>query len=384
MEVYDGMKAHTGCSCDGDHRGRLFPNEVTPCEWHFQFECLAQLKHTRRIRTLSIHFHAWADMEWTKELALGSCRFFTSSFPELAALEWVNRGMEDINYLFSTPPFPPSLRSLAFTGIWNDTIAPVNNLTSFFFKSSNNSNTDVEALRLFMLNNQSLESLQFDYSQFEGVPKGPPVDLLNLKSLSVGTTCWELMTIIRVPALGRLSSLQITTHGGDAYKLRATGDGITFFAISFYDEVAVTWDTFTRCEKPTLRHVRLDGWLTYGCLGDPEFASILVDAHTLEIGSDYYPSWYDGFREDLEQHAPQLKVIRFAISGQFGPYGHGEEAGREILLGQIEDLVRYRFEHGRPFSAVERMSFRRHNEVLDYLWRCFYDRRKLGQYLRPT
>jgi hypothetical protein len=116
---------------------------------------------------------------------------------------------------------------------------------------------------------------------------------------------------------------------------------------------------------------------------------MLMGAHTLEIGSGYFPSWYDGFREDLEKNWPQLKVIRFAISDGFGlaRESYFAKVRREILQGRIENLVRYRFEHGRPFSAVERMVDRRNEgakEWLDYLWGCFYESRKLGRYVIPT
>ena len=392
LNAFDEVPASPSCSCDEDDEGKLFPNEIAPCEWHFQYECLAEPKYSRRIRTLEICFDwAWEAGEGMKLAALESCRIFPLPFPRLTTLKLHDRLGNSFRDLFSTPPFPPSLRSLTYLGeLWDDTITSVNNLTSFFFKSRFNDSTDVEAIRLFMLNNQSLESLEFQDPQFVGISKGPPVDLLNLKSLSVDTTCEKLPTIIRVPTLGRLSSLQVTSWGYyGGCTLCATGDGITFSTESLCG-FAMTWRAFTVHARPVLHHVRLDGRLPLGGRSDYDaaFASALANAHTLEIGSGYFPFWYKGFREDLEQLWPQLEVIRFAIPDdpELTEERDGDEADRDVLLDQIEDLVRYRFEHGRPFSAVERMVVggSEQNRRLDYVWRSFYVSRKLGQYVRPT
>ena len=144
-------------------------------------------------------------------LVLGSCRLFTSAFPQLVTLTWKNEEMKYADHLFSIPPFPPTLRSLTYVGPWHGLIAPVNNLTSFFLENdSGPRGTSAEAVRLFMLNNQSLESLKLKYIDFVGYPKGPPVQLSNLKSLSVGLASKGLSTIIRVPAFNRLSILRIS------------------------------------------------------------------------------------------------------------------------------------------------------------------------------
>jgi hypothetical protein len=60
-----------------------------------------------------------------------------------------------------------------------------------------------------MRNNRSLESLYLKWIDFEGESKGPPVQLLNLKSFSVGlgAPIKKLSTIILVPAFRALSSL---------------------------------------------------------------------------------------------------------------------------------------------------------------------------------
>ena len=41
-----------------------------------------------------------------------------------------------------------------------------------------------ETFRTFILDNKSLKTLSLEYLCFEGSPNGPPVDLLDLKSLA--------------------------------------------------------------------------------------------------------------------------------------------------------------------------------------------------------
>ena len=116
---------------------------------------------------------------------------------------------------------------------------------------------------------------------------------------------------------------------------------------------------------------------------------LLADAHTLEIGRDYLLWWYEGFLDDLKQLGPQLKTIRFEIPDGTGPFkdSHGlYDRWRGEVLDKVEDLVKYRFDHGRPFSVVERMvvdETERMRRQQDYVWRCFYGDRGLSQYVRP-
>ena len=96
------------------------------------------------------------------------------------------RGVAHADYLFSIPPFVPTLRSLNYVGDWNSLVTQVNNLTSFVFDlDSMPSKINTEAFRLLMCNNRSLESLELRLVDLEGDSKGPPVRLLNLKSLIV-------------------------------------------------------------------------------------------------------------------------------------------------------------------------------------------------------
>ena len=212
-------RTNPGCTCD--EGGKLMPNEKNPCEWHFQFEPLAETKHSDRIRALDINFDGeWVHPLGRTRLALGSCRFFTSSFPRLVTLTWKNEVTNHTDHLFAHPPFVPTLRSLTYMGGWSSLIAQVNNLTSFVFDSDSRPwGTGTETFRLFIRNNRSLESLYLKWVDFEGDPKGPPVQLLNLKSLSVGLPVKKLSTIIRVPAFQRLSSIQISSEEAEIYTI---------------------------------------------------------------------------------------------------------------------------------------------------------------------
>ena len=386
------------CTCEMGRRGRLLPNESNPCEWHFKFESLAEIKHSNRIRTLDVDFDGvWiprAERTNKARLALGSCRFFTSSFPQLTTLVWKNELVKYANHLFSTSPFAPTLRSLTYVGPWSNLTTPINNLTSFAYEGDPGSDTpNLEDVRLFLLNNLSLESLDLKYIDFEGNSIGPPVRLSNLRSLSVGLADNKLSTIIYVPAFRHISSLRIGSDEADCYTLYATGDGITFSARCFPHNLITTWEDFTGYARPTVRHIHLDGsgpWVElYGEYGDITFVSVLLDAHTLEIGEGYFPFWYDGFLDDLKQLGPQLKTIRFAISEELEPFPEDDDdpgLWDEEPLDSIEDLVRYRFFQGRPLSAVERMvtsESERTNREQDFIWRCFYNGRELSRYVQP-
>ena len=222
---------HSDCTCDKGPRS-LLPNESDPCEWHFQFELLTETKHSNRIRALDIEFVPYEEEEGAM-LALGSCRFFTSTFPRLVDLKWWSRG-NHANYLFSTPPFVPPLRSLTYVGDWNSLVTQVNNLTFFSFAHVGSSEVSTEAFRLLMHNNSSLESLVLDGVDLKGDSNGPPVHLLNLKSLTVSSPSEKLSTVIRIPALQRLSSLQISSEYGE-YQLFAEGDDVTLTLEESYD-----------------------------------------------------------------------------------------------------------------------------------------------------
>ena len=386
-------QARLGCTCDKDRRGRLLPSEENPCEWHFVFESLATPEHSKRVHSLNIDFysrHRSSSAELV-EFALGGCRFFCLSFPHLTNLGWKGAEAGRSNHIFSNSPFTPTIRSLSIKESWDGPFTQVNNLTSFTFASEDG--FCAEALRLFMLNNRSLESLSLDILPFEGKPKGPPIDLLNLKSFTVVIWSDALSTIIRVPALQRLSSLRTSCRFGGGFEvfgLLATGDGIVLSVTAFLAGIVVAWQDLVGYARPIIHHVCLSGYrrdrFSYG--NSSVVALLLADAHTLEVGCDYLPHWYDGFLDDLKQLGPQLKTIRFEVWGEMEPFtwGYQGEMCGGNLLDSIEELVIYRFEIGRPFSVVERMvvsKSERANRLQDYVWRCFYNDRKLGQYVQP-
>ena len=394
VDASEQGRVHLRCTCDKDNRWRLLPNERNPCEWHFQFECLTQDGHSKRVEKLNIDFDGlWIPPEHRKQLALGGCRFFTLSFPKLTSLGWEEEITEHGNYIFSTPPFPPALRSLSFKGTWDGSVTQVNNLISFTF--GNYDTINIETIRLFILNNRSLESLEFVDTYFEGTSKGPPVNLFNLKSFRVDSSPKIVSTIVRIPALQRLSSLQISVEEGDddGFTLHATGDGIKLSTKSNLRDVAEVWNDLTGYARPTIRHVRLHDDVEGGHFGGAGSTalSLLLDAHTLEIGNGYFPFWYDEFLDDLKELGPQLKTIRFAIWDELEPFESKADEyqnwGGGGLLDDIEELVKYRCEQGRPFSAVERMVIsksERSNRQQDYVWRCFYGSRKLSQYVQSV
>jgi hypothetical protein len=390
-------KIHPDCTCDKGARESLLPNESNPCEWHFQFELLAETKHSSRIHTLDIEFDVdWASITNEVRFTLGSCRFFTSTFPRLVSLTWKNEGMAHADYLFSTPPFGPTLRSLTYAGGWNSLITQVNNLTSFSFEfdmDSRPSKINTEAFRLLMCNNSSLESLNLRWIELEGDSKGPPAHLLKLKSLSLNHTTKKLSTTIRIPGFQRLSSLRISSEDADLYTISATGDGIVITTDCFLDDFAETWEDLTGYAKPVIRHIRLyDGpkYVDHCCGDNTAVVLLMMDAQTLEVGLNYLMGWYRSFWEDLKQLGTQLKTIRFEVAEDMEPcpdYDCIHDGLECDMWDTIEDLVKYRFDQGRPFSAVERLMVgenERKNRLQAFVWRCFYGTRKLGQYVRPV
>jgi hypothetical protein len=244
-----------------------------------------------------------------------------------------------------------------------------------------------------MCNNRSLESLVLRWVCFEGDTMGPPVHLLNLKSLNIDQYSKKLSSTIRIPAFQRLSSLRISsTDISEVNTITATGDEITITAECDLEELAETWGELTGYAKPVIRHIRLyDGpeHVDHGCGENNTIALLMADAHTLEVGLNYLSGWYENFWEDLKQLGTQLKTIRFEISGDMEPC-----IDRCIhddldcdMWDTIEDLVKYRSDQGRPFSAVERLATSEsesENRLQAYVWRCFYGTHKLDQYIQTV
>ena len=324
-------------------------------------------------------------------LALGSCRFFHLPPLQLVNLKWNNMYTVYANNLFSAQPFPPTLRSLSFNGSWHDQLPKVNNLTSLTL-SGYHEGTSAETFRRVMLNNPFLETLSVRWINFKHDSNGPPVDLLNIKSFSIASPHWILPTLIRVPALRRISSLLLspTDLRLAGFKFYATGDGIEFTARSDLHTFTEIWEDFTKDARPSIRHVRIEdpeklvaGWDE----GSAVFTVFLRDAHTLEVGSICSRCWCSDFWGYLKLLGPQLKTIRFEIPEETEPFRGSEEywdwGGG--WLDAIEDLVVYRFENGRPFSSVERMVVsdgETANRQQEFVWRWFYNDRRLDRYVQ--
>ena len=160
--------------------------------------------------------------------------------------------------------------------------------------------------------------------------------------------------------------------------------------VSHHTDVAEAWQDLTGYARPTIRHVRPCDYPEFIWADAHSCSKLLEDAHTLEVGRDHLLFWYDGFLDDLKRPESQLKTIRFEVWEEVEPFREWDEKDEMYghdLLDKIEELVKYRFGIGRPFSAVERMvvcESERSNRQQDYVWRCFYSDRELGQYVRPA
>jgi len=255
----------------------------------------------------------------------------------------------------------------------------------------------METFRLFVSNNRFLESLSLDLMTFVGDTKGPPVDLPNLGLFSVRLCPLDMSAIIHIPTLQCLSSLRI--YEGSApgvVRLVTTGNGITLQVIAFIVHVLEAWEDLVGYARPTIRHVRLCNYSgcrlsdTGGGGGGTATFSLLADSHNLEVGRGYLTLWYNGFLDDLKRFGPQLKTIRFEVWEEMEPFGkdgYEDKMYGHDLLDSIEELVKYRFENGCPFSAVERLvvcESEGSNRRQDHVWRCFYNDRKPGQSVRPS
>ena len=383
----EGRVPIVGCNCGRDVLGRLLPNEGSPCELHFVFESLAHPKHSERIQMLNM---GSSIAKFHQALGFESCRFFSSLLPQLTTITWKDDWMEDSHHLFPDPRSLPNLHSVTFEGLWRHSLAQLHNLT-FFSIEHGIRHLDAEVLRLFVSNNPSLESLEL-HASVVGSTGGPPVDLLNLKSLSIDSRPKVLSSVIRVPAFQRLSSLQISLEDGigDLHTLRATGDGISLSAQSWAHDVAEDWEYLTGYARPTIRHVRIYDQQPVDCYPRDDFSTrilaLLEDAHTLDIGLSY--SWCWGkLWAGLEELGPHLTTIRFEISEAMEPPGRWSDLGPYLvdqILNKIADLVECRFGEGRALSVVERMVVSEDegvNRLQDRVWRKFCDDQKIGEYL---
>ena len=391
---------YTGCTCDeGERPGRFLPNKQTPCEWHFSFEPLTHSDNSKRIQVLNVNSSSGRFLQVPE---LESSWVFDLPLPRVTTPTWKNGETREAECLFSTPHALPNLQSVTIEGSWNHSLIYVNNLTSFTIKNLAWL-LDAEKLRLFLLNNRSLESLEIS-TEIESITRGPPVDLLNLKSLCIDCDrspwglSWDLSPVLRVPALQRLSALQIFLEDelGGLHTLRATGDGISLSMKSKAPNVASNWQRLTEYARPTIHHVCVydkqpANTVPYDYISAP-ITALMVDAHTVEIGLTY--SWYrDGeFWAELKRLGSQLKTVRFEVSEKVEPFRGSNYSDSESespfcvnhILEKVEDLVKCRFREGRPLSTVERMvtsEDKRVNQLQDDVWTRFFSGRDIWKHL---
>lgn len=384
MDIAKNRLDHTGCGCDEDESGTFLPNEETPCEWHFVFEPFAHPRNSKRIRVLDMDS---SDTLLSDAPDFGSFQFPNPPFPQLTTLKWRNDGTEYADHILHSLP---KLHTVAFEGRWGHSLALVNNLSSFAIKEYGWP-LDAEVFRLFVSKNRSLESLELS-AEIEGSTKGPPVDLLNLKFLSVDRCHGAAPTIFRVPAFRHLSSLQISLSSSSLHSFHAGGNGITLSAGFWVNDVADVWLQLTGYARPTLHHVCV--YDRYSAPPHPyswsstTVTALMADVSSLDIGLNYSIWWGDNFWSELKRLGPCLKTVRFEVpEEEIGPsYGWGNPGFHpdRRLFDNIADLVEHRFKEGRPFSAVERMVVSEDEQadrLQDDVWRRFYDTRGIQKYL---
>ena len=336
VDVYVRGPSYPSCTCDEDKESAFVPNDIKPCERHFVFESLAEKRHWERVHTLKIVFYTREDVCSRKQhsLALKSCRFLGIPSLQLTSLDWDDRA-GGVRHLFSAPPFVPTLRSLSFRGSWDDHITKLNHLTSFHLWSDR---INAEGFRRVILNNQSVETLSMGCNTFEGNSNGPPVVLSKLKTFSVNVTDRNsrktISTLLRVPALQRLSSLLISAATGEEYMtdwfiFRATGDEIVFSIWCSLECIVATWQGLTGYPSPTIRRVRLEnpGRLDFDIKEGGGVITLFEDAHTLEIGKDCV-NIYCGFFNDLQTLRSKLKTIYFETPEEAQKFGELDTENR--------------------------------------------------------
>lgn len=429
VDINDKLWVPSGCSCKNDGYGKLLPNEVSPCRWHFSFELLAQPTVSERIKQLWINSSSQvltppsvsetrmemlridfpsllthpsiperipSNYLWSPSLDLNKCRFFLSTFRQLTTLVWKDDATDYAHLFFSTPHPLPELKSVVFKGRWQKSLplSQVNNLTSFTIKSDLYTLT-AEEFRSFLLNNLSLVSLEIS-AVIRGQTEGDPIVLSNLESLIIDSDPKAFSTILQVPAFQRFSALRISLENGrdDLYTLRATGEEASVSAKSKAPKVQEDWHHLTGYVQPTIRHVcvydeRLEVLPSpdHSCT---EITALMENADTVDIGLTYSGGWDHRFWDELKL-LRELKVIRFEVSEEMSPDGEPRDPDEEctdldLLWDRIADLAEHRFGEGRPLQVIDRMVVSKDwdvNRLQDVLWGRFFDGRNIKNYLAP-
>jgi hypothetical protein len=419
VDINDKFWAPTGCSCNNDGYGKLLPNEESPCEWHFSFELLAQPSVSDRIDVLRVssssqvlppprisesqfekswtHFPQWlthpsiselgihSNHSWSPVLDLQQCRFFRSTFQQLTTLVWDDEATNYARILFSAPSPFPELKSTTFKGYWHRSLSltQVHNLTSFTIKRYLYT-LNAEELRTFLLNNQSLISLEI-FISIRGQTEGDPVVLSNLKSLSIDCNPTALSTILQIPASQRFSTLLISLEHGrdDLYSLRATEEQVSLFAGARGPKVQEEVQRLTGYPGSTVPHPDV----VPSHDSRAETTTLMADAHTVDVRLTYSGVLDDRLWDKLKLLG-ELKVIRFEVLGERNKEsrGPGEEFTKLLdpLWDRITDLMEHRFRNGRPLHAVEAMVINKSGNagrLQDVLWNSPFENRDVQKYL---
>jgi hypothetical protein len=224
------------------------------------------------------------------KLALGACRFFSLSFPQLTSLGWADPGADDVGYIFSNSPFTPTLRSLSLSGYWDGVLAQLNNLTSFTLVRTT---MIISARRPFGCSCRTINPSSHSRwtSSVSRMTQRVPLLIFSTSSRSAFSSCSHILsTIIRVPALQRLSSLRITLDGSvrDLYWV-PLGMGSPSRSKPPYVIPREPGRTLLDTHGPAIRHVRFCDYPetpeSYGSdSGERVVIPLLADAHTLEVG----------------------------------------------------------------------------------------------------
>jgi hypothetical protein len=369
--------------------------EEYPYERHVVFKLIDNQGNANRVQAL--HGSSFIPV------SSGRPRLFRLLLPQLTTLEWEERlPMEALapGQRRGSRPFPgdrlalkfPKLRSLTFRGPWNCSICKIRNLTSFALTDLNGS-LHIEDFRQFLLRNKTLVSLEVS-TEMERAPRGAPVDLPNLKSLTFNYST-ALSTIIHVPALRHLSTLRISPERcGDMGTLHASGDGISLVGKFRFDMIVRHWEILTKDARPTIRHLRLFGEQP-DCIGPcfalhRLFAIPMEDATTLDLGLNFSRSSADLFWGDLVRVGLRLKTIRFEIPEVYLPCGQSGDPStfglNSLWWDRIAELVELRSRYGRPLSTVERIIVTEDEEVnrlQDLVWERFLEDKDIARWLVP-
>ena len=137
----------------------------------------------------------------------------------------------------------------------------------------------------------------------------------------------------------------------------ATGQDIVFSTVSYVtSNIVLGWEDLVRWLRPTIKSICFEGSAHYNHshhkLPAGAITSLFTNTHTLEISHGCtclgFKYIQPHFWEDLKKLGPELTTIRFKIPKYhlgLTPECDCDPQGKE-LLGAIEDLARYRFEHG--------------------------------------